>query len=76
MLYNRYLSVDEVAGGRIEYRGDAEEVGEDEFWIVRMQARFVGELEKRQQSERKTKATDDGLVIIGGDVKDAENKVS
>jgi len=75
MLYQRYLSVDEVAGGRIEYRGDADEVGEDELWIVRMQARFKGELEKRQQSERKTKATDDGLVVIAGDLKEAENKM-
>ena len=42
VMYGKYLSIDEVAGGKLEYRGDAEKVGPEERFQVRMQSKFKG----------------------------------
>jgi protein FRG1 len=71
VYYGKYLTIDEVAGGRLDYRGDADAIGADEAFTVKMQAKFEHENERKQQSERPTRASD-GLVIIK-DVKGAED---
>lgn len=75
VMFDTYLSIDEVAGGKLEFRGDLKvaDLGGDEAFLVRMQAKNLGEWQKRQQTERKTRA-DDGLIVIGN-VKEAEEKM-
>lgn len=52
-IYERYLSVDEVAGGTLQLRGDSEEVGfRERFWI-KIQHRY----KKEANDEEKKKKT-------------------
>lgn len=70
--YGTYLSIDEVAGGKLELRGDVESIGKDEVWFIKMQAEFLGSLEEERRKKQKKQTADPGLTIIG-DLKSAEN---
>ena len=63
-IYEKYLGVDEVAGGARALRGDAEEVGFNERFWVKVQSRFkreAGEEErKKKEGERKAKIDEAG----------------
>jgi protein FRG1 len=72
--YNKYLGVDEVAGGKLELRGDSESIDAQETWTVRLQGRFLKEQrEKNSDVKRKAGGTAEGLTIIH-DVKSAEEE--
>lgn len=70
--FNKYLSVDEVAGGKLELRCDAEAVGDDEVFFCKMQAEFLGKNEEERNRKQRKMTQNDGLIIIG-DLKGAEN---
>ena len=63
-VYEKYLSVDEVAGGTLALRGDSEEIGYAERFLVKVQARFkkeVGDEErKKKMGETKRKIDEVG----------------
>lgn len=52
-VYEKYLSVDEVAGGTLQLRGDSEEVGFGERFWVKIQSKY-----KKEASEEEKKKTD------------------
>jgi protein FRG1 len=52
-VYEKYLSVDEVAGGALQLRGDSEEVGFGERFWVKIQNKY-----KKEASEEEKKKTD------------------
>ena len=63
--WGRYLSVDEVAGGKLELRCDAESADtDDELWYIKMQAEFLGKMEEEIRRKERRAAPDDGLVIV------------
>lgn len=43
-----YLTLDEVAGGKMVVRGDAENVGASETWNVRVQWKFRHEVRNKE----------------------------
>lgn len=49
-VYEKYLSVDEVAGGSLQLRGDSEEVGFGERFWVKIQYKY-----KKEANEDKKK---------------------
>ncbi|VDC06628.1 unnamed protein product [Peniophora sp. CBMAI 1063] len=51
-IYEKYLSVDEVAGGKLELRGDADTVGFNERFWVKIQSKYKKEA---NEEERKSK---------------------
>lgn len=51
-IYDKYLGVDEVAGGNLALRGDAEEVGFSERFFVRVQNSYK---KKAHEEERQKK---------------------
>lgn len=66
-----------MAGGKLDYRGDVkleDASSQDEAFKINMQGQFEFEWEKRQETQHKTKPTDDGLVVVSGNLKDAENQ--
>ncbi|GAA5859222.1 hypothetical protein JCM1840_003807 [Sporobolomyces johnsonii] len=65
-LYGKYLSVDVVAGGKVELRADEEREGETERWRIHMQGEFVAKA-KKQFNERNGIKTrpDNGLTFVG-----------
>ncbi|GAA96737.1 uncharacterized protein L969DRAFT_97087 [Mixia osmundae IAM 14324] len=66
--YGKYLSFDEVAGGKLEIRGDSDTLDAQETLLIRMQAEYRY---KRGMLDDK-KPRKDGLTVIK-DVKGAEN---
>ncbi|BGP37967.1 hypothetical protein JCM10449v2_001894 [Rhodotorula kratochvilovae] len=63
--YGKYLSVDVVAGGKVELRGDEEKEGATERWRIMMQGEYVVKA-KQQFNERngiKTKP-DAGYTVV------------
>jgi protein FRG1 len=52
-VYEKYLSVDEVAGGTLQLRGDSEEVGFGERFLVKIQSKY-----KKEANEEQKKKTD------------------
>lgn len=72
--YGHYMSADEVAGGKVEIRADAERADStSEVWTVRMQRVFRNEMAKRRLAEKKqlgsglgpgAKGSTEGLTII------------
>ena len=56
-IYEKYLSVDEVAGGTLSLRGDSEEVGFNERFWLKVQAKYKKEAgeEQRKKKEGETK---------------------
>lgn len=73
--YGKYLSVDLIAGGKLELRADEEKEGDNERWSCWMQGEFLLKAKKAKvdrsgiQAERKV----DGLVIVGS-MAGAENE--
>jgi len=59
-VYEKYLSVDEVAGGALQLRGDSEEVGFRERFWVKIQHKY------KQEAHAEEKKKKEGLV---GDAK-------
>lgn len=64
VAYDTYLGVEEVAGGKMEVRGDSKEISEHETWSVRMQARNRFEMAKRELAAQRKAGEDDGLTIV------------
>jgi protein FRG1 len=54
-VYEKYLSVDEVAGGQLQLRGDSEEVGFGERFWVKIQNKY-----KKEANEEKRKKQMEG----------------
>ena len=53
-VYEKYLSVDEVAGGTLQLRGDSEEIGFNERFWVKVQAKYkkeAGDEKKKKELE-------------------------
>lgn len=69
--WGKYLSIDEIVGGKLALRCDAETVGDDEIWYIKMQAEFLGKMEEEKRKRQRQMQPDDGLVIIG-DLRAAE----
>jgi protein FRG1 len=61
-IYSKYLSVDEVAGGSLQLRGDSENIGFQERFWVKIQNRYRKEA---NEEERKRKGEDLGEKIGG-----------
>lgn len=59
-IYEKYLSVDEVAGGSLQLRGDSEEVGFGERFWVKVQNKYKKEA---HEEERKGKEVDSAPKI-------------
>jgi protein FRG1 len=64
--YGKFLSVDVVAGGKVELRADADEEGEGERWKVLMQGEFVSKAKQQFNARNgiKTRDSGDGLTIV------------
>ncbi|KAG2349732.1 hypothetical protein BDR05DRAFT_972692 [Suillus weaverae] len=59
-VYENYLSVDEVAGGSLELRGDSEEVGfRERFWL-KIQSKY----KKEAHEEKKKREAGSELTVI------------
>lgn len=73
--YNKILSVDVVAGGKMELRADGEEEDETSRWKVWMQGEYVNKARKAiaEKQGAKTATVHEGLVIVG-DLGSAENE--
>lgn len=65
-IYDKFLSLDEVAGGNIVLRADSDTVGFGETWSVKVQAKYKyeGEREKLRQAK---KLSDAGGIDISLD---------
>lgn len=77
--YGKLLSVDVVAGGKLELRADAENEDETERWNVYMQGEFVSKAKKAILDRKGVKAAiktsgGDGLTVVR-DVGKAENEL-
>lgn len=51
-IYEKYLSVDEVAGGSLQLRGDSEEVGFGERFWVKIQHKYKKEANEEEKKKR------------------------
>ncbi|KAK4703151.1 protein FRG1, partial [Phenoliferia sp. Uapishka_3] len=74
--YGKMLSVDVVAGGKVELRADEETEGETERWKVWMQGEYLGKAKKALVERSGVKAAasaHQGLVVVG-DMGKAENE--
>lgn len=74
--YGKLLSVDVVAGGKVELRADEDTEGETERWKVWMQGEYLQKAKKAlvERSGVKAAATaHEGLVVVG-DMGTAENE--
>lgn len=65
--YGKYLSVDILAGGKMEVRADETEEGETERWRLWMQGEFLSKAKKQlmERSGVKAAVANDGLTIVG-----------
>jgi protein FRG1 len=65
--YGKYLSVDVLAGGKMEVRADETEEGETERWRLWMQGEFLSKAKKQlmERSGVKAAVANDGLTIVG-----------
>lgn len=67
--YGKMLSVDVLAGGKLELRADEETEGENERWRLWMQGEYLPKAKKQLMERRGIKVTDqpvdDGLTIVG-----------
>jgi protein FRG1 len=59
-VYEKYLSVDEVAGGALQLRGDSDEVGFRERFWVKIQSKY----KREANEEEKKKDGQSGLTKI------------
>ena len=71
--YGKYLSIDVLAGGKMELRADETQEGETERWRVWMQGEYLPKAKKALMDRSGVKAAvaTDGLTIVG-DVGSAE----
>ncbi|KIM87221.1 hypothetical protein PILCRDRAFT_815697 [Piloderma croceum F 1598] len=60
-VYEKYLSVDEVAGGTLQLRGDSEEVGFGERFWVKVQSKY--KTEATEEEKKKTDGLHDATKI-------------
>jgi len=60
-VYEKYLSVDEVAGGQLALRGDSEEVGFRERFWVKIQSKYKREAHE-EEKKRKEGMVDDSKI--------------
>ncbi|TCD64657.1 hypothetical protein EIP91_003818 [Steccherinum ochraceum] len=60
-VYEKYLGVDEVAGGQMSLRGDAEEVGFGERFIVKIQNKYKKEAHAEERKKREGLSIDDNF---------------
>ena len=51
-IYEKYLSVDEVAGGVIELRGDSDEIGFNERFYVKIQGKYKREAHEEERKKK------------------------
>ena len=70
--WDKYLAMDEVAGGKLELRCDSETIGDEQIWYIKMQAEYLGKMEEERRRKQRKMGMDDGLIIVG-DLKGAEN---
>jgi len=56
-IYEKYLSVDEVAGGSLQLRGDSEEVGYSERFWVKVQNKYKKEAHEEERKGKEGDAT-------------------
>ncbi|KII88368.1 hypothetical protein PLICRDRAFT_140523 [Plicaturopsis crispa FD-325 SS-3] len=68
-VYEKYLSVDEVAGGSLQLRGDSEEVGFGERFWVKIQNKY-----KREANEEEKKKKD-GILDVSKIDETGTNKI-
>lgn len=60
-VYEKFLGVDEVAGGQMSLRGDAEEVGFSERFIVKIQNKYKKEAHAEERKKREGLSIDDNF---------------
>lgn len=72
--YGKFLSVDILAGGKVELRADEEEEGVGERWRILMQGEFLAKAKKSkiERSGIKSSSVAEGLTIVGS-LGNAEN---
>lgn len=51
-MYEKYLSVDEVAGGNLALRADADEIGFTERYFVRVQLEYKKKATEEEKKKR------------------------
>ena len=51
-IYEKYLSVDEVAGGHLQLRGDSDEVGFNERFYVKIQSKYMKEAHEEEKKKK------------------------
>lgn len=51
-VYEKYLSVDEVAGGQLQLRGDSENVGFGERFYVKIQSKYKKEANEEEKKKK------------------------
>jgi protein FRG1 len=56
-VYEKYLSVDEVAGGQLSLRGDSEEVGFGERFWVKIQHKYKQEANEEERKKKMQEGT-------------------
>ncbi|CCM02083.1 uncharacterized protein FIBRA_04160 [Fibroporia radiculosa] len=64
-VYEKYLSIDEVAGGSFSLRGDSEEVGFAERFWVKIQSKYKKEAYE-EEKKKKEGVTEDGKANEAG----------
>ncbi|GJE87168.1 FRG1-like domain-containing protein [Phanerochaete sordida] len=60
-IYEKYLAVDEVAGGQLALRGDSEEVGFRERFWVKIQSKYKKEAHAEERKRKEGMSIDDNL---------------
>ncbi|OSX65141.1 hypothetical protein POSPLADRAFT_1038952 [Postia placenta MAD-698-R-SB12] len=60
-VYEKYLAVDEVAGGTIALRGDSDEVGFAERFWVKIQSKY--KREAHEEEKKRTEGVTDGMKV-------------
>lgn len=51
-VYEKYLSVDEVAGGQLSLRGDSDQVGFGERFYVKIQDKYKREAHEEERKKK------------------------
>ncbi len=69
-MYEKYLGVDEVAGGNLALRADADEIGFYESFFVRVQFEF----KKKATEEEKKKRLNTEMEAHYGKIDEATTK--
>ncbi|POY70597.1 hypothetical protein BMF94_6375 [Rhodotorula taiwanensis] len=70
--YGKYLSVDVVAGGKVELRADEDKEGDTERWKIMMQGEFVVKAKKQYNERNGIKTKPDAGYTVVTDLAGAE----